>query len=30
MDYTDYLWMKLIFFAVAAFIYGALKEINRP
>jgi hypothetical protein len=29
MEYTDYLWLKLIVVAVAAFIYGAWKEINR-
>jgi len=29
MDYTDFLWIKLGALAVAAFLYGAWKEINR-
>jgi len=29
MAFSDYLWIKLIVLAFAAFIYGAWKEINR-
>lgn len=29
MDYTDWLWIKLIFFVVVAFAYGLWKGLNR-
>jgi hypothetical protein len=30
MDYTDWLWTKLIIVGVAAFIYGVLKALSQP
>lgn len=30
MEYTDYLWLKLIVVGVAAFIYGVVKALSQP
>lgn len=28
MDYSDWLWIKLVVFFIAAVFYGALRELN--